>query len=64
MADVEDVEIPLEEVAEDIEMEGGEDETGGGALAEIEPEVTSRVTFLECGAPSASCVLQWVLSVH
>lgn len=47
MADVEDIEPVVEEGAEDVEMEGGEDETAGGALAEIEPEVTTRVTFLE-----------------
>jgi hypothetical protein len=47
MADVEDVEPVLEEGVDDVEMEGGEDETGGGALADIEPEILARITFLE-----------------
>src|SRR5689334_5964762 len=47
MADVEDVEPILEEGAEDVEMEGGGEETGSGALADIEPEVSTRVTFLD-----------------
>jgi hypothetical protein len=47
MADVEDVEPVLEEGVDDVEMDGGEDETGGGTLVDIEPEVLARVTFLE-----------------
>ena len=47
MADVEEMEQIVEEGEEDIEMEGGDEETGGGALAEIEPEVAARTTFLE-----------------
>jgi hypothetical protein len=48
MADVEEVDPVLEETAEDIDMEGGDDGAAeGGALADIEPEVALRVTFLE-----------------
>ena len=47
MADVEDVEPVLEEGTEDVEMEGGGDEAAARALTELEPEVTTRVTFLD-----------------
>jgi len=47
VADVEDVEPVLEEGTEDVEMEGGGDEAAARALTELEPEVTTRVTFLD-----------------
>jgi hypothetical protein len=47
MADVEDGEPILEEGAEDVEMEGDDEETGAGTLTELDAEVASRVTFLD-----------------
>ncbi len=42
MADVGETDPILEEGTEDIEMEGGDDEVAGDALADIEPELAAR----------------------
>jgi hypothetical protein len=36
-----------EEIVDDVEMADGDYDVASGALADIEPEVTTRVTFLE-----------------